>query len=66
MPLEFQQLEGWTAVSDAASILSVSRQAVHKMLNSGIFSSEDVRKIGSGLKPVYIIRTTVVQELFQA
>lgn len=63
MSFEFKSLEGWLSVSDTASVLNVSRQAVHKMLNSGIFAYEDVRKIGSGIKPVYVIRELAVSDL---
>jgi len=55
---EFPELEGWKTVFQVSEALGVSRQAVHKMLPS--FGQDNVRQVGSGLKPVYLIRDTAV------
>lgn len=56
---EVPKLEGWVTISEAAEILGISRQAVHKMVNSGKFRS--ARKIGSS-KPVFVVRAAEVSK----
>ena len=51
-------LEGWTTISEAAELLGVTRQAVHKMIFDRKLKS--VRRLGSVLKPIYVVRTAEV------
>lgn len=52
---EFPELEGWVSVARLATQLNVSRQTVHKMLGGGTFKQEEVRQVGSEVKPFYLI-----------
>jgi len=51
-------------VTEAAEILGLSRQACHKMIAMGIFST--VHAIGGGLKPTLIIESREVFSLRNA
>lgn len=62
---EFPELEGWKTVSQIADMLGISRQAVHKMLPTDALDEDSVRQIGSGLKPVYLVRNSAVQSLIK-
>jgi hypothetical protein len=53
LPRNYPKLEGWLTVTEVATQLKVSRQACHKMMSEGIFSS--VHRLGTGLKPIYVI-----------
>lgn len=56
------RLEGWFLVSEVASRLGVSKQAVHNMIDRGELSS--VRKLGSAdSKPIYIISENQVNKV---
>lgn len=51
--MPYPKLEGWLTVTESAMLLKVSRQACHKMIAEGVFSS--VHVIGNGIKPIYVI-----------
>jgi hypothetical protein len=62
--LNFQKLEGWLTVTEVASTLNISRQAVHKLMGDGVF--KNVRYLGSEDKPVYIINKPEVERVLQS
>jgi hypothetical protein len=62
---EFPELEGWATVAKVSDELHVSRQAVHKMLDAGIFSTDEVRQIGYGIRPLYLISTKALESLLE-
>lgn len=60
---EFPSLEGWIAVAQVAEELKVSRQAIHKMLDSGVFNDGEVCQVGVGVKPFYLISSLALDRL---
>lgn len=63
--LELPLLDGWETVTDAASYLSVSRQAIHKMLEDGLFPS--ARQLGrSTSKPIYIVSSEELENVYKS
>jgi hypothetical protein len=51
--LNCPKLRGWLTVTEVAGILNISRQAVHKMIADGSFST--LHYLGSIEKPIYVI-----------
>jgi len=51
--LNYPKLRSWLTVTEVAGILNVSRQAVHKMISEGSFST--VHYLGGIEKPIYVI-----------
>lgn len=62
---EFPTLEGWATVAQASDAIGVSRQAFHKILHSDVFSYGEVRKIGSELKPLYLVSSEALSRLLE-
>ncbi len=60
---EIPRLEDWLSIPEAALELGVSKQMVHKMINTlDVFDYErDVRKVGD--KPMYLVRESAVKAL---
>lgn len=52
-------LEGWITLTDAAELLGISKQAVHKMVTSHKITT--LHKIGR--KPLYIMREAEITRL---
>lgn len=55
------ELEGWITTTDAAGILGVSKQAIHKMIDAGKISTS--RKIGK--KPLYVMREEEISKIHE-
>lgn len=51
--LEIPPLEGWVTVAQAADILDMTRQAVHKKILDG--SLKSAHRIGPRSKPVFVL-----------
>lgn len=51
--MNYPKLRGWLTVTEVATVLNISRQAVHKMIADGSFSS--VHYLGGSDKPIYVI-----------
>lgn len=63
-PRAYPELEGWMTVAQVAELLGVSRQACHKMLADGLFTS--VHRLGNGIKPMYVISTDEASSVLEA
>ena len=59
----FPVLQGWTTVAHVADELSISRQAVHKMLESGTFHEGEVVTVEYGIRPFYLISSEALDRL---
>lgn len=51
--MNYPKLRGWLTVTEVAGLLNVSRQAVHKMIADGSFTT--IHYLGSEEKPIYVI-----------
>lgn len=51
--LQVPPLEGWVTVAQAAEILGITRQAVHKKILDGSFTS--TRRLGPVSKPIFVL-----------
>lgn len=61
---KFPELEGWVTVARVSDELRVSRQAVHKMLATGVFTAAEVCQLGYGVKkPLYLISLQALSRL---
>lgn len=64
MPEEFEELDGWMSITDAATRLGFTRQNLHKRINSGSIPAEHVRQIGeSGNRKILVIRVSYIDML---
>ncbi len=61
---EFEKLEGWMTITDAAVRLGFTRQNLHKRIKSGSIPAEHVREIGDEeSRRILVIRTSYVEVL---
>lgn len=60
---EFEKLEEWTTITDAAVRLGFSRQNLHKKIKIGSIPAEHVREIGEENRRILVIRTRYVDGL---
>ncbi len=60
---EFEKLEGWTTITDAAERLKFSRQNLHKKIKIGSIPAKHVREIGDESRRILVIRTSYVDGL---
>lgn len=61
---EFEKLDGWTTITDAAERLGFTRQNLHKRIKTGSIPAEHVRWIGdSDSRKILVIRTSYVDML---
>lgn len=60
---EVKRLEGWLSFPEAAEVLGVSKQMIHKMVfSSGLFNLEtEVRSVGD--RPIYVVDEKKVRAL---
>jgi hypothetical protein len=56
-------LEGWVSVATAASILGMSRQAVHSRIGRGSFEKVASVSTGEASRPFYLLDEAEVQAL---
>lgn len=67
--VEVQKLEGYVTVPQAAAMLGMTKQGLHKTLfqhgDSGPFSSEDLLDVGGDSKPMYLVRVDAVERVRQ-
>lgn len=57
--MEIRRLEGWLTLVEAADILNITKQGMHRrVFETNMYNLDDLRKIGS--KPIYLIRMSVV------
>lgn len=59
----FPILQGWTTVAHVADQLSISRQAVHKMLETDAFHQGEVVTVEYGVRPFYLISSEALSRL---
>ncbi len=62
---EFEKLDGWTTITDAALRLGFTRQNLHKKIRIGSIPAEHVREIGEGSLMIRVIRTSYVDGLMK-
>lgn len=60
------ELEGWTALSEAANQMGMTRQGVHFRVNQGLIPMAYVRKISQGTRALLIISNTYIREQNEA
>jgi len=66
LPDEFEELDGWVSITDAALRLGFSRQNLHKKIKNGSIPAEHVRQIGdSESRKIYVIAASYVDMLVQ-
>lgn len=53
--MNYPKLRGWLTVTEVAGVMNISRQAVHKMIADGAFTT--VNYVGSAEKPIYLINS---------
>ncbi len=64
MSEEFEELDGWVSMTDAAERLGFTRQNLHKKINNGSIPAEHVRQIGeSESRKIYVIAASYVDML---
>ncbi len=63
MPDEFEELDGWVSMTDAAERLGFTRQNLHKKIKNGSIPAEHVRQIGESDRKIYVIAASYVDML---
>lgn len=56
--LRLKPLEGWITLGEAAEVLDVSRQAVHRLVERGTIKAKTI-----GRRPIIVVRVKDVREL---
>lgn len=67
--LEVKQLDGWVTLPEAADELGMSKQGVHKLVFDSPnrpFTSEEVKKLGAGPKPVFLLKRSALDRVRDA
>lgn len=59
--VDIPPLDGWVTASQAATALDITRQALHKKIRAGDFTT--VRRLGDASKPFYIIREVEIDRV---
>ena len=54
-------LKGWLTLPQVATALSVTRQAVHKMVRAEKF--ETIHRLGDEIRPFYVVSAVEVQKI---
>lgn len=67
--LEVKQLPGWVTFPEAAEKLGMSKQGLHKLVFGSPnkpFTSEEVKRLGTGPKPVYLLKQDALDRVYVA
>lgn len=60
------ELEGWTALPEAADQMGMTRQGLHFRVNQGLIPTAYVRKISQGTRSLRLISNTYIREQSEA